>query len=105
VLNQPRMDAGHYPIMVCSSANIANHDVPGFYLAVHDTPVRREIALAARHEVHKRYFFRQAAPACVQDAHDTSLAGSPGNKFDLPNALAVIAPVLLEDTRACRLEP
>jgi hypothetical protein len=27
------MDAGHYPVMVCSSANIANHDVPGCYLA------------------------------------------------------------------------
>src|ERR1700730_4161412 len=72
---------------------------------VHDTPVRREIALAARHEVRKRYFFRHAAPACMQDAHDTRLAGRPGNQFDLPNTLAAIASVLLEDTRACRLEP
>jgi hypothetical protein len=40
----------------------------------------------------------------MQYAHDARVAGQLGNQFDLPNSLPTIAPVLLEDTRASRLE-
>ena len=40
----------------------------------------------------------------MQDSHDARLACGPENQFHLPHSLATIAPVLLEDTRACRSE-
>jgi hypothetical protein len=50
-------------------------------------------------------FLRQTPAERMQDAHDASPAHRLGNQFDLPNPLAAIAPVLLEHTRAGRLEP
>src|SRR5438477_12619264 len=72
---------------------------------IDDTSVVCEIWLAACHELPKRHFFGHAPAARMQDSYDARLACRPGNHFDLPNPLAAIAPVLLEDTRACRLKP
>src|SRR6516165_880957 len=72
---------------------------------VHDASIGGEIGLAACHELRKWHFFRHAPSLCMQHAYDTCVTGQLGSQFDLPNALPTITPVLLEDTRAGRLEP
>ena len=72
---------------------------------IDDASVVCEVGLAACHELHQRQFFGQTPAERVQDAHDTRRAGWLGNQLYLPNPLATIAPVLLEDTRAGGLQP
>ena len=72
---------------------------------IDDASVGGKIGRAARHELRKRHFLGHASPLRMQNAHYTRPARRLGNKFDLPNSLAAIAPVLLEDPRAGRLEP
>ena len=62
---------------------------------IHDAAFSGEIVLAAPHKVAKWNGFRNAAPPCMQDASDRGLAGAPRYKFDLPDALASVAAVLL----------
>ena len=71
---------------------------------IDDAPAPGEIGLAACHEFQKRQILRDATPLGMQDAHGVRRAGSRRHLLDLPNSLATIAAVLLDDPRARRLQ-
>src|SRR6185437_5377159 len=69
---------------------------------VDDASAPAEIGFAARDERDQRHLFRKASALRLQDPRDRALLCRSRQQLDLPDPLAAIAAVLLDDARAGR---